>query len=200
MLGGGSDAQFMRDRVLYDCIGCVAQNNVITNTTGFGMGCMGGSDVAFYNNTAVNVALTMQAGLWVVPNPLGTSCTITKFQNNVVYLAASSTRPMVHVVNAGPFPSDYNVFFSPVGRYQFWRESPGSYKYVNFTGWQQLTSQDLRSLTCDPLVNAANLFKPLVNSPLILRGLSVPGVVVDYAGVPRPTGTAITIGAHEPLR
>jgi hypothetical protein len=91
MLGGGSDAPFMRDRVLYDCIGCVAQNNVITNTTGFGMGCMGGSDVAFYNNTAVNVALTMQAGLWVMPNPLGASCTISNFQNNVVYLSASSS-------------------------------------------------------------------------------------------------------------
>jgi len=195
LLGGVSDAQFMRDGTNFDCIDCVAQNNVISNTRGYGLGCMGGSDIEFYNNTAVNVA-TIQAGFWVMPNDLGAHCTITNFQNNVVSLAPASKRPLVHFVSIGTYKGDYNTFFSS-GKYQFWQESPAAYKYVDFAGWQQLTGQEIRSLTGDSLLNAADL-KPLASSPLILRGISVPGLIVDYSGAARPAGSAVTIGALEP--
>jgi len=196
LLGGDSGAEYMRNGARYDCIDCTARNNIVSNTQVSGLGCWGGSNIQFQNNTAINVAAAGQAGIFVLANSLGGTCNNLTLQNNIVVV--SSTRPMIHLLSlTGSFTSDNNIFFSPSGNYSFWRESQSPAGYWNFSGWQNGTGQDLHSYAQDPLLNVSDLFKALAGSPTVDRGRAIPDLATDYSGGARPQGGGYDIGAHE---
>jgi hypothetical protein len=196
-IGGGSLPEFMRNGGQYECVDCIARNNVISDTRGYGLGCMAAWNPRFENNTLINVAIASQAGFF--SSAYGSvGCANISFKNNVITM--SSSRPMVHLVkSSGTFVSDNNDFYSTTGNYSFWREGTGQNGYWNFAGWQQNTGSDLRSFTKDPLLNSNNLYLPVAGSPVIDAGAAISGLTKDYSGVARPQGGAYDMGAHELL-
>jgi hypothetical protein len=194
-IGGGSLPEFIRNGSQYECVDCIARNNIISDTRGYGLGCMAAWNPRFENNTLINVATAMQAGFFSSAyNNVG--CANIAFKNNVVTM--SSSRPMVHLMkSSGTFASDNNAFYSTIGNYSFWREGTSQNGYWNFVGWQQQTGSDLHSFTTNPQLNSNALYLPLAGSPVINAGAAITEVKVDYSGVARPQGGAYDIGAHE---
>ena len=95
--------------------------------------------------------------------------------------------------------SDSNVWFSPSGRYGFWRDStsgPNSY-WTSLDQWRNGTNADRRSRAIDPRVDAADLYRLLPGSPAVDTGEALAEVGVDYSGTARSVGAAVDIGAHE---
>src|SRR5205085_911334 len=99
----------------------------------------------------------------------------------------------------GALVSDHNVWYSPNGSYQFWREftSGSSTYWTSLTEWQQGMNVDASSLAADPRLDAADLYTPLADSPAIDAGETLAEVTDDYSGISRPQGVAYDIGAHE---
>ena len=199
LLGSESGAEFMRDGALQEAIDSVARNNIVIDTGSSGLGSIAGDNVRFEHNTVINAARTTQAVVRVAPNSYGTTTRNVTLHNNVLALAPGSTRPMVHFYNySGPLTSDGNIWFSPDGRYQFWREfSSGSGNYwTSLSQWRSGMNVDMNSQAVDPRLDAAALYRPLADSPALDRGV-VTQVTADYAGVVRPQGIGFDIGAHE---
>ena len=200
LLGSESAGEFMRDGAVHEAIDSLARNNIVVDTALAGLGSIAGDNVRFENNTVINAARTGQAVFRAAANDHHTAPRNIVLKNNVLVLAASSTRPMMHLNNyAGAIASDSNAWFSPDGRYGFWRDStsgPNSY-WTSLDQWQAGMNADRRSRTIDPKVDPANLYRPLPGSPAVDSGEMLAEVTVDYSGAPRPVGAGIDIGAHE---
>jgi hypothetical protein len=201
LLGQDSGAEYMRDGAVYEAIDCTARNNIIVNTSAAGIGTYAGYNVRFYNNTLINVAKIYQAGFYVVPNSRGVQSERVVFKNNIVVVDVNSERPLIHTVNLNDqLVCDWNIWFSPRGSYQFWRESSSSNAYnywQSLSSWQQGTNADWNSQTVDPKLDSANLYKPRGDSPAINRGEILTDVATDYSGITRPQGSTFDVGAHE---
>jgi hypothetical protein len=200
LLGSESAAQYMRNGALYEAIDSTARNNIVVDTALAGLGSIAGDNVRFENNTVINAAKTGQAVFRAAANEYNTQPRNILLKNNVLALGASSTRPMVHLNNyAGAIVSDSNTWFSPNGKYGFWRDStsgPNSY-FTSLDQWRSAMGADGRSRTIDPRLNAAELYRPIPGSPAVDAGETLAGVTSDYSGAPRPQGSASDIGAHE---
>jgi PKD repeat protein len=197
LLGQDTDEEYMRDGTVYECLDSVARNNVITNTGGSGIGTYSGSNVRFENNTLVDVAKQYHAGFYVVTNNREVPARQVSFKNNVVVV--NSTRPMLFLINLSDnLVSNSNIWYRPAGgNYKFYLESPSrSVYWESFSAWQSGMPADSRSSTTDPRLDAANLCRPLSNSPTIDGGESVNNQL-DYISAARPQGAAYDIGAHE---
>ena len=108
----------------YEAMSSTARNNIVVDTALAGLGSIAGDDVRFENNTVIDAAKTGQAVFRAAANGSTTQPRNIRLKNNVLALAASSTRPMVHLNNyAGAIVSDSNTWFSPNGKYGFWRDS-----------------------------------------------------------------------------
>ena len=70
---------------------------------------------------------------------------------------------------------------------------------TNLSDWTKITGFDSNSSSCDPrFVNApGGDYRLQSGSPLIDRGQSLPEVLFDYDGIPRPQGAGYDIGAFE---
>lgn len=200
LLGSESAAQYMRNGALHEAIDSIARNNIVLDTALAGIGSIAGDNVRFDNNTVINAARTGQAVFRAAANGYGTQPRNIVLKNNVLVLASSSTRPIIHLNNhAGPIVSDSNIWFSPGGRYGFWRDSttgPNSY-WTSLDQWRSGMNADARSHTIDPLLDAARLYRPLPGSPAVDSGEALAEVTADYSSTPRPVGSASDIGAHE---
>jgi hypothetical protein len=200
LLGSESGGEYMRDGAVYEASDAVARNNIVVDTALAGLGSIAGDNVRFENNTVINAARTGQAVFRAAANEYRTAPRNIVVKNNVLVLAATSRRPMIHLNDySGSIASDSNAWFSPSGRYGFWRDStggPGSY-WTSLEQWQAGMSADRRSRTIDPKVDPANLYRLLPGSPAVDSGETLAEVAVDYSGVPRPVGGGFDIGAHE---
>lgn len=200
LVGSESAAEYMRNGVLHEAIDSVARNNIVVDAAMAGLGSIAGDNVRFENNTVINAARAGQAVFRAAPNQYQTPARNIVLKNNVLVLSSSSSRPMIHLYNVtGSFVSDSNTWFSPSGRYAFWRESPSgpnSY-WSSLDAWRSGMNVDTRSRAVDPRVDAARLYRPLPGSPILDAGETLAGVTTDYSGVPRPLGAASDIGAHE---
>jgi hypothetical protein len=202
LVGSESAASYMRNGALYEAIDSTARNNIVVDTALAGLGSIAGDNVRFENNTVINAAKTGQAVFRAAANEYQTQPRNILLKNNVLALAASSTRPMMHLNNyAGAIVSDSNAWFSPSGKYGFWREStsgPNSY-FTSLDQWRTAMHADARSRAIDPRLNTAELYRPNPGSPAVDAGELLAGVTSDYSGAPRPQGPATDIGAHESL-
>jgi len=200
LLGEETDAPFMRDGAVHEAIDSVARNNVIVTTTGAGLGTWAGRNVRFLNNTVVNAARTTQGAVLVRPNLVGTPAEDVAFENNIVILDPSSTRPLVQLQDfSDVLVSRRNIWFSASGSYRFARDfaGGGGTTWTSLADWQQGMGVDADSMATDPRLDAADLYRPLADSPTIDAGLTLTDVVEDYSGAARPQGAAYDIGAHE---
>jgi hypothetical protein len=200
LLGSESGAEFMRDGALQEAMDSVARNNIIIDTAYAGLGSIAGDNIRFENNTVIRAARVGQAAFRAAPNEYATATRRVVLLNNIFTMAPGSTRPLVHLFHYDGIPeSDGNIWFSPDGRYQFWREaaSGASNYWTSFSQWQTGMNIDWASYAVDPRLDAAALFRPLADSPAIDRGLTNPGLFIDYSGGVRPQGLGYDIGAHE---
>src|SRR5262249_32754617 len=139
-----------------------------------------------------------QAALWIVTNSAHVPAEKVVFKNNIIVM--SSVRPFAFVQNlADHLDSDANIYYSTREAYNFKREVRGQSSEYKFADWRQTMQTDERSYLIDPLLDAADLYKPLKESPAVDHGLRLPEVATDYSGVARPQGFGYDIGAHEQL-
>ena len=200
LLGSESDAVFMRDGAQHEAIDSTARNNLVIDTGYAGLGSIAGSNIRFEHNTVVRAARLGQATFRAAPNQYGTPSRGIVLLNNVFWLAPTSVRPMVHLYHyEGALISDGNIWFSPGGRYQFWRESAdGAASYwTDLAQWRSAMSSDGSSQAVDPRLDAAASYRPLDDSPAIDRGVTSLLVALDIAGVTRPQGLGPDVGASE---
>jgi hypothetical protein len=190
----------MRNGALQEASDSVARNNVVVDAALAGLGSIAGDNVRFENNTVINAAASGQAVFRAAANQYATPPRNILLKNNVFVLASSSSRPMVHLNNyAGAITSDSNTWFSPNGRYGFWKDSstgPNSY-WTTLDQWRSAMNADAKSRTADPMLDASHLYRPLTGSPTLDAGEPLAEVTTDYYGTPRPIGAAADIGAVE---
>ena len=200
LLGSESAAEYMRNGAVYEAADSVARNNIVSGTAMAGLGSIAGDNVRFEHNTVINAARVGQAVFRAAANEYRTAPRDIVLKNNVLVLASSSTRPMIHLNDyAGAIASDSNAWFSPSGRYGFWRDSssgPNSY-WTSLEQWRTGTNADRRSRAVDPRVDSSDLYRLLPGSPAVDAGELLAEVTVDFSGMPRPAGAGVDIGAHE---
>jgi len=199
LLGEDTDAEFMRDRALYEAINCVARNNIIINTGAAGLGTYSGFNIRFENNTLYQVAGKIQAAFWIVTDSRKVPAERIRIVNNISVMSGS--RPFLFAQDiAGKLDCDWNIYFNPRGTEQFVRETTGSsgqYLQSRFADWQKLMGVDSHSIIGNPLLNPQDSFRPMPGSPAIDRGTELSGVGTDYRGSARPKGAACDIGATQ---
>jgi hypothetical protein len=200
LLGSESAGEWMRSGEVYEAVDSLARNNIVADTALAGLGSIAGDNVRFENNTVINAARTGQAVFRAAANEYKTAPRNIVLKNNVLVLASSSTRPMIHLNDySGTIASDSNTWYSAGGRYGFWRDSdsgPNSY-WTALDQWQGGMNADRRSRTVNPMVDAADLYRLRAGSPAVDTGEVLAEVAVDYSGTPRPVGGGVDIGAHE---
>jgi hypothetical protein len=200
LLGSESGAQYMRNGAVHEAIDSIARNNIVVDTALAGLGSIAGDNVRFENNTVINAARTGQAVFRAAANTYKTPPRTIVLKNNVLALAPTSSRPVIHLHSyAGAIASDSNTWFSPNGKYGFWRESaagPNSY-WTTLAQWQSGMNADARSRAIDPMLDAAQLYRARAGSPTLDAGETLAEVTADYSGLRRPQGVASDIGAHE---
>jgi hypothetical protein len=183
-----------------------ARNNLVyaNNSNGISIGgygrLRGGSDhVTIVNNTLFhNDTKNTGSGEFQIQ----WNATNNLFQNNVVVATAQN----LFVHNYTPTGADAatlndNLYFAAAGAAaaQFeWNHT----LYKSFASYRAATGQDAQSLFADPeFQNAAALdFDIQPGSPAFTAGADLGASVigtVDFAGNPRTTGVAVTIGAYQ---
>jgi hypothetical protein len=193
MLGFYTDLQWF-DQVenprLFESLNGMVRNCVIVNTQGAGVGLYSAQDAHVYNNTMINVAQTLHAGILLNVGTQGTPCENVSVINNIITQNATATRPMFESRD----PNATGLNFS---NNRYWRQG-GSAAFVNgsWTGglanWQAL-GMDPASTEGDPLLGA-NLV-PLAGSPCIGTGLLLSDVTGDFTGALRLS--APDLGAYQ---
>jgi len=97
--------------------------------------------------------------------------------------------------------ADYNDYYVNTANAQMALGGLGtSVPYTPVTtlvAWQGTFTppQDAFSIAADPMYNAPNDLRPLPGSPLLLAGVTIPGITDDFLGTPR--GGTPTIGGYE---
>ena len=201
MLGQSTGKQWMTSE--YECRDSIARNNVIMRTKGSGFAFEAASNCQFYNNTLYDVARESQGAINVNANMHRTPSRNVAIANNVVVVLSERPLVFVHalgVARVGDMSCDYNLYYQPRGRYRFWYEPEKRY-WDSFEHWRSGTSFDAHSILADPRLDLTKKLTPLPGSPVIDAGFPLPDAVpTDYAGTPRPQGTAFDLGAYEVKR
>jgi hypothetical protein len=205
MLGQSTGKQFMTSE--YECRDSIARNNIVMRTKGSGLAFEAAQNCQFYNNTLYDVAQSAQAAMNVNANSYKTPSTGVTLANNVVVVLSGRPLVFVHPLGLaakGDLRCDYNLYFSPSGRYPFWYEPEKMY-WEKFEDWRAGTGYDEHSLLADPKLDTAGKGKwgqsslqLLAGSPAIDIGLALPEAVpTDFLGTPRPQGKGFDLGACE---
>jgi hypothetical protein len=179
----------------YECINCIARNNIVVNSNSAGIGLGGTYGSKVYNNLFYNVAQNGQAGAWVFnvdnglwivnkPNSCYNFHTIVNtnmdIRNNIFVMGSS--RPGIQTSTvSGTNIVDNNLFY---------RLDGGTTTFVGIN--------PTNSLFANPLVSTSN-YHLSTGSPAIDRGLNLAstGFSTDYDGESRPKGSAWDLGADE---
>jgi len=199
LFGQDTDLQFMRDGTPYEASNCLGRNNIIINTVGAGIGTYSGSNIRFENNTMIDVAKTYHAGFYVVRNGREVNSRQVLYKNNIVVMR-NTDRPMVYIIQLeGALVCDSNIWYrADSGQYKFNRETATAGDYwLSFADWKAGMGVDSRSMTVDPKLDSANLYKPASGSMAIDHGEALSDVLNDYSGTARPQGAAYDIGGQE---
>jgi hypothetical protein len=210
LLGQHTDENwFAKDNPeLYESIDGLVRNCMVWNCKGAGIGSWAALRPRIINNTLVNVAQTMFAGLLVqgqehwfgTKDPMQPRIVPSKdvtMVNNIV-VTLGTTRPVVEIREEGLVGHLYishNVYWQggKAGLAYFRDLIPSAGGVMNFAEWQA-KGRDAQSLEADPLLDPG--MRLLVGSPAINRGLTQTEVTDDFDGVPRPAGQ-FDVGADQ---
>ncbi len=195
LLGQDTDAEFMRDGTPFEARRCVARNNIISNTSGSGVGTYAGESIRFENNTLVDVARETGAGVWVGVNRRGVGARGVSFTNNIV--VQSGVRPFAYLLEMqGSFSAANNLYFS-TGRPGYFRiERQKNVQTLALGAWRAATGSDGNSRIANPHLDAAKGFVLRAGSPALRRGARLPGLTRDFSGKARRTKGNVDIGAR----
>ena len=184
----------------YESIDGVVRNNLVWNTEGAGIGSWAALRPTIYNNTLIDVAKSMFAGLlvqgqehWTPDFEIIPSSDVTMFNNIVV---VTSDRPVLEIREDGLTGSlnlSNNLYYQNGGRVLI-RDLVGGFE-GGLGNWRA-RGMDANSFNADPQVNGSADFNLFSTSPAINRGAPADlGYDFDYDA--RPLHGAIDIGAHE---
>ena len=194
---------------------CVVVNNVIagifdnSNKTTLSYALAGiriaaGTGHQIYHNsinlfgtaTATNAAANLSAALLVTT----TSSTSLNIRNNIFANSrqsfTGSKAYAIYLAGTGNLTGstiNYNDYYAS-----------GSQAVLGFVGsdratltdWQAIVTQDINSVSIDPLFNSNTELTPFVGSPVVGLGTPISTVTIDILGNPR-SNTAPTLGAYE---
>lgn len=181
-LGNYCDAEWFQDNPeRYECINCIARNNLVITSKQFALGAVSALNPQFYNNTVISDGAT-DTPFHIIRNTAqgfkGPPTVNPVFFNNII-VHRQSDKPYIRINSdalQGLLTSDYNVYF----------------------GSQALpASEGSHSLKADPGIDL-NTGKPAATSIVVDAGKDLGQLVVDdISKLGRPAGKAIDIGAHE---
>lgn len=190
LLGQDTDLEFMRDHVVNEAIHCTARNNIIVNASAAGMGTYSGRQITFVNNTLIDVAGTMQAGVWIVTNGRHVPAEEVTIRNNIIVVG--SDRPAMFLLDTALPDSDFNVFFARKGAVRFVREmneEASLNRQWTLEQWKESAGKDVHSRLGDPKLEKV-YFRPLQGSPAIGAADTKGPVPDDYFGRRRGEASA----------
>jgi parallel beta-helix repeat protein len=175
--------------------GSVFRNNLLYNNhaSGISLYRIDAADGAKNNVVVNNTILEASDARWCVNIQNGS--TGNTLSNNVLY-NYSSWKGVVDISadSLAGFASDYNVVMD-----RFTTDGGGT--VLTLAQWRAQTGQDQHSLVSSPaalFVNpAANNYHLLATSPAVDAGTAANAPPADLDGNPRPSGSAIDIGAYE---
>lgn len=188
----------------YESIDGIVRNNIVWNTGGAGIGAWAALRPTISNNTLYNVSTaSMFGGLLIqsqehwVPADVYVPSTDVTMQNNIVVMAANSTRPALAIRTdglTGSLTMNNNLYYQPGKSVQIWDDVHGY--QGGLAGWKAL-GYDAGSIEADPKLDTANLYHLTSSSPAINAGKTLSVVTSDYDKEARPAGGAYDIGADE---
>lgn len=187
--GGGSGINM--DGVNYSTI----VNNLVydNHASGISLYQIDGAVCSHDNQIYHNTILIPEDGRWALNIP-GTGCTGNEVFNNI-FFSDHSFRGSVLIADPDllDFECDYNIV---VNRFSI----DGGNSNINLETWQSY-GYDLHSIISTPgelFINpGTGDFHLLENSPAVDAGKTVPDIVADIEGQPRPVGDGYDIGAYE---
>lgn len=186
LLGQDTDPEYMRDRVRFEAIDCVARNNIIAGTKMAGLGTYSGQNIAFINNTLLDTASAGQASIWIVTNERNTPSEKVMLQNNII--VGGGERPAMFIKDAAGLPtSDYNLFWAPGGKVRMVREMSAAEslnRQWSFDEWREATGMDRHSSVAEPKVDPMR-YRPSAGSPVVGAGMKADPAGVDFYGKTR---------------
>jgi hypothetical protein len=173
----------------YSCRDCVARNNIIVDIKGSGIDLESALRPRVLNNTLVNVAQTMRAGIRITGNNKGGAagcvrCKDAEVRNNIIVVAEAGRRPVIAMgadAHEGTLAISHNRYHKPGAKPLFWWEPTGAYN-LDLAGWVKFSGETGSSVG-DPGLDASwHLGK---DSPCAGAGLELKDVADDYDGQER---------------
>ncbi len=201
MLGQGTGEAYMdpvQNPGYYENIDGVVRNCIIVNAGAAGLAAQAALRPRFYNNTCVDVAKNIFAGVYVAGawhNSQDILCEDAEFANNVVVLPSSSSRPVVFLTPdslQGSLTMDRNRYFHRGTAGEYWDENYWTGLH-SLDEWKAALGVDAASTEGDPGLDVEMHLS--AGSPCIDAGAAAGGVLDDYDGDAR--SGAFDIGADE---
>ncbi|MBX3472838.1 MAG: right-handed parallel beta-helix repeat-containing protein [Planctomycetes bacterium] len=132
----------------YSCRDCIARNNIIVDIKGSGIDLEAALRPKVYNNTLVNVAQTMRAGIRICGNNKGGDAGLVKvkdadIRNNIIVISAESRRPAIAMhkdSHEGTLTLSNNHYHKVGGKPLFWWEPDNAYN-LDLDGWQKASGE-----------------------------------------------------------
>ncbi len=132
----------------YSCRDCIARNNIIVDIKGSGIDLESALRPKVYNNTLVNVAQTMRAGIRIAGNNKGGEAGLVKvkdadIRNNIIVISAESRRPAIAMHNEsheGTLTISHNHYHKTGGKPLFWWEPDNAYN-LDLAGWTKASGE-----------------------------------------------------------
>jgi len=187
----------------YESIDCIARNNIVVNAARCGIAAQGSLRPLICNNTIINCAETLQAGIYLPysthPNHLPSSIDVPNHDpviiNNIVVMPENTVRAAVQTFPGsvtGTLTIRNNRYYKPNGTCEFWDDRVTE-NHVDFATWVGLVGET-NSSEGDPLLTATYRLQP--GSPCIDVGATLTEVTDDIDLELRGT-SACDIGADE---
>ncbi len=150
-LAQASGLQFYDTKVnpeYYSCRDCIARNNIIVDIKGSGIDLESALRPKVYNNTLVNVAQTMRAGIRISGNNKGGNAGLVKvkdadIRNNIIVIGAESRRPAIAMhkdSHEGTLTISHNHYHKVGGKPLFWWEPDNAYN-LDLAGWAKASGE-----------------------------------------------------------
>lgn len=132
----------------YSCRDCIARNNIIVDIKGSGIDLEAALRPKVYNNTLVNVAQTMRAGIRICGNNKGGDVGLVKvkdadIRNNIIVISAESRRPAIAMhkdSHEGTLTLSNNHYHKVGGKPLFWWEPDNAYN-LDLAAWQKASGE-----------------------------------------------------------
>ncbi|MHB1516231.1 MAG: right-handed parallel beta-helix repeat-containing protein [Acidiferrobacteraceae bacterium] len=199
MLGESTGVQFLQPGKTYESYNSIIKNNVITNDQSACLAESSSYDAEIYDNSCYNTAIARHGAIMISnESALGQAGTNVYVRNNVIYdLTARPMEVIAHdaMTNYATLHIDHNIYYNPNGVTFEWDDQ--NIYGMDFTSWQQATGMDKYTIVANPLYANLTTLTLSANSPAINAGVSLPSVLHDFNGVPRPASGPYDIGAYQ---